>query len=128
MNRIVLFARHALVSRRRAAQAPAGYAGSGLAFTSESRTGEPTWPAPRLTFHGRAVDSTLSGAMRSDRTVWLPTPGDTAGRMRLSWDEQDWQVFQFALDSGSTTRGTGRAELRFPDGAVHTYTFVITRP
>ncbi len=138
MNRIVLFALVTLLSADVVrAQAPAGYAGEWkLAFTSESRSGEPNLkPAPWLTFTATVVqvDSTLGGAMRSDGPTGqfgCRLRGDvcTAGRMRLSWDEQDWQVFQFALDSGSTTRGTGRAELRFPDGAVHKYTFVITRP
>lgn len=119
------------------ASARAGLAGEWkLAFSSESRTGEPTLkPAPWLTFTTTVVqiDSTLGGAMRSDGPTGqfgCKLRGDecTAGRMRLSWDEQDWQLFEFKLDAGSITRGSGRAEIRFPDGAVHRYTFVMSRP
>ena len=119
------------------AQPPTDYRGEWkLAFTSESNSGEPNLkPAPWITFTATVVqvDSTLGGAMRSDGPTGqfgckLREGACTAGRMRLSWDEQDWQVFQFTLDSGSATKGAGRAEIRFPDGAIHTYTFVISRP
>lgn len=117
--------------------ARAGFAGEWrLAFTSERRSGEPTLkPAPWLTFNATVVqvDSTLGGAMRSDGPTGqfgCRLRGDecAAGRMRLSWDDQEWQVFQFKMDAGSTTKGSGRAEIRFPDSSVHTYTFVLSRP
>ena len=119
------------------AQAPVAYAGEWkLAFSSESNSGEPNLkPAPWITFTATVVqvDSTLGGAIRSDGPTGqfgcrLREGECRAGRMRLSWDEQDWQVFEFKLDSGSTTRGAGRAEIRFADGAIHKYTFVISRP
>ena len=50
-----------------------------------------------------------------------------AGRMRLSWDEQDWQTFEFRLTPGSTDKGSGRAEIRFPTGQTDRYTFTMTR-
>lgn len=142
MKRIVLSATGTLilallVAGPVRAQPPKGYAGEWkLAFTSESNSGEPNMkPAPWLTFTTTVVqvDSTLGGAMRSDGPTGqfgcrLREGGCTAGRMRLSWDDQDWQVFQFKLDSGSTTKGAGRAEIRFSDGAIHKYTFVISRP
>ena len=118
-------------------QGATGYVGEWkLAFSSESRSGEPpTKPTPWLTFTATVVqvDSALGGAMRSDGLTGqfgckLRAGACTAGRMRLSWDEQDWQVFEFSLEAGSTTKGSGRAEIRFPDGAVHKYTFVMTRP
>lgn len=119
-------------------QAPAPTAPGGewrLAFTSESNSGEPQMQkAPWITFAATVVqvDSALGGAMRSDGPTGqfgckLRDGACTAGRMRLSWDDQDWQVFEFRLDPGSATRGAGRAEIRFPDGAVHTYTFIISR-
>ena len=106
-----------------------------LAFTSERDSGDPALKkAPWITFAATVVqvDSALGGAMRSDGPSGqfgckLRAGACTAGRMRLSWDDQDWQVFEFHLDPGSATRGSGRAEIRFPDGAVHTYTFVISR-
>lgn len=106
-----------------------------LSFTSESNSGEPNLkPTPWITFTATVVqlDSTLGAAMRSDGPTGqfgcrLREGACTGGRMRLSWDDQDWQVFQFKLDSGSTTKGAGRAEIRFPDGAIHKYTFVISR-
>lgn len=138
MKRIVLSALGALVYAGVAhAQAPARLDGAWkLAFTSESQSGEPNMrPAPWITFTATVVqiDSTLGGAMRSDGPTGqfgcrLREDVCTAGRMRLSWDDQDWQVFQFKLDSGSTTKGAGRAEIRFADGAIHKYTFVISRP
>ncbi len=118
------------------AQGLTGLAGEWkLAFTSESNSGEPGLkPAPWITFTATVVqiDSTLGGAMRSDGPTGqfgcrLREGACTAGRMRLSWDDQDWQVFQFKLDSGSTTKGVGRAEIRFADGAIHKYMFVISR-
>ena len=127
----------ALLAEPAQAQSPKAYVGEWkLAFTSESNSGEPNLkPAPWITFTATVVqlDSTLGGAMRSDGPsgqFGCKLRGDscTAGRMRLSWDDQDWQVFQVTLDAGSTTKGAGRAEIRFPDGAVHKYTFVISRP
>ncbi len=118
------------------AQSPRSHAGDWkLAFSSETNSGEPSLkPAPWITFTATVVqiDSTLGGAMRSDGPTGqfgcrLREGACTAGRMRLSWDEQDWQVFEFKLDAGSTTQGAGRAEIRFPDGAIHRYTFVISR-
>jgi hypothetical protein len=119
-------------------QAPKPYAGEWrLAFSTESRSGEPNLkPSPWLTFTATVVqlDSTLGGAMRSGDGpngqfgCKLREGACKAGRMRLSWDDQDWQVFEFTLDAGSTSKGTGRAEIRFPDGATHKYTFVISRP
>ena len=118
------------------AQSTGGYAGEWtLAFASESRSGEPNLkPSPWITFTATVVqvDSTLGGAMRSDGLTGqfgcrLRGGACTAGRMRLSWDDQDWQLFEFTLDAGSTSNGAGRAEIRFPDGVVHRYTFVISR-
>ncbi|MBL0171322.1 MAG: hypothetical protein IPP90_11420 [Gemmatimonadaceae bacterium] len=119
------------------AQSHTLYAGEWkLAFTSQGNSGELTAkPTPWITFTATVVqvDSTLGGAMRSDGPngqfgCRLRAGACTAGRMRLSWDEQDWQVFEFTLDAGSTTTGKGRAEIRFPDGGVDRYTFVISRP
>lgn len=106
-----------------------------LAFTSEGNSSEPQLQkAPWITFAATVVqvDSALGGAMRSDGPTGqfgckLREGACTAGRMRLSWDDQDWQVFEFRLDPGSPTKGLGRAEIRFPDGAVHKYRFVISR-
>jgi hypothetical protein len=118
------------------APAPIGLAGQWrLAFTSASHSDEPEMrPAPWITFTATVVqvDSALGGAMRSDGPTGqfgckLRDGACTAGRMRLSWDEQDWQVFEFRLDPGSMTKGSGRAEIRFSDGEVHKYTFVISR-
>ena len=60
-------------------------------------------------------------------------PGPVVALRRHGWsvlscDEQGWQVFQFTLDSDSTTKGAGRAGIRFPDGAIHKCNFVISRP
>jgi hypothetical protein len=118
------------------AQSPAGFAGEWtLAFAVESRSGEPNLkPTPWMTFTATVVqvDSALGGSMRSDGPSGqfgckLRAGGCTAGRMRLSWDEQDWQLFEFALDAGSTTKGKGKAEIRFPDGSVHRYSFVLAK-
>ena len=137
MKGIVLSAIGALWAGTLRAQAPSAYAGEWkLAFASESRSGEPNLkPSPWLTFTATVVqvDSTLGGAMRSDGPTGqfgcrLRGSECTAGRMRLSWDDQEWQVFQFKLEAGSATKGAGRAEIRFPDGSAHTYTFVMTRP
>ena len=120
-----------------AAQSPADYRGEWkLAFTSESSSSEPNLkPAPWITFTATVVqvDSTIGGAMRSDGPSGqfgcrLREGACTAGRMRLSWDDQEWQVFHFKLESGSATKGAGRAEIRYPDGQIHKYTFVISRP
>ena len=106
-----------------------------LAFTVEGRTGEPNLkPSPWMTFSATLVqvDSAVGGAMRSDGPSGqfgcrLRAGACSAGRMRLSWDEQDWQLFEFALDAGSTTKGKGKAEIRFPDGSVHRYSFVMAK-
>jgi len=116
---------------------PSGLAGEWrLAFSSASRSDEPDMrPAPWITFTATVVqlDSTLGGAMRSDGPSGqfgckLRDGACAAGRMRLSWDDQDWQVFEFRFDPGSTTKGSGRAEIRYSDGEVHKYTFIISRP
>ena len=107
-----------------------------LAFFTESRSGEPNLkPSPWLTFTATVVqiDSTLGGALRSDGPTGqfgckLRNDVCSAGRMRLSWDDQDWQLFQFTMDAGSTTKGSGRAEIRFADGTADRYTFVLTKP
>ena len=118
------------------APAPTGFAGQWrLAFKSESHSDEPEMrPAPWITFTATVVqvDSALGGAMRSDGPSGqfgckLRDGACTAGRMRLSWDDQDWQVFEFRLDPGSMTKGSGRAEIRFSDGETHKYSFVISR-
>ena len=92
-------------------------------------------PAPWLTFTATVVqlDSTVGAAMRSDGPSGqfgckrrVPDVC-TAGRMRLSWDEQDWQTFEFQLTPGSVDKGSGRAEIRFPTGQTDRYTFVMTR-
>jgi len=114
---------------------PSRYAGEWkIAFTTESRTGEPNLkPSPWLAFTATVVqvDSALGGAMRSDGPTGqfgCKLRGDACveGRMRLSWDAQDWQLFEVSFDGGSTARGA--AEIRFPDGSVHRYTFAMTRP
>lgn len=116
------------------AQTPSRYAGEWrIAFTTQSRTGEPDLkPSPWLTFSATVVqvDSALGGAMRSDGPTGqfgCKLRGDAcvAGRMRLSWDQQDWQHFEVTFDAASTARGS--AEIRFPDGSVHRYTFTMTR-
>lgn len=138
MRAIVLSALFALAAFGGPARAQATTSIEGewrLAFSSESNSGEPQIkPASWITFTATVVqvDSALGGAMRSDGPTGqfgckLRDGACSAGRMRLSWDDQDWQVFEFRLDAGSTTRGTGRAEIRFPDGALHKYTFVISR-
>ncbi len=118
------------------AVAPTGLAGEWrLAFSSVPNPDEPqARPAPWITFTATVVqvDSALGGAMRSNGPTAqfgckLRDGTCTAGRMRLSWDEHDWQVFEFRLDPGSTTKGSGRAEIRFSDGATDKYTFVISR-
>ena len=91
--------------------------------------------APWLTFTATVVqvDSALGGAMQStgpSGQFGCKRHGDSvcdAGRMRLSWDEQDWQTFEFRLDQGSTTKGTGRAEIRFPTGSTDRYTFTMVK-
>lgn len=138
MNRIVFSVASVLVLAGSAeAQAAKPYAGEWkLAFTQESNSGEPTMkPTPWYTFTATVVqlDSTLGGAMRTDGPSGqfgcrIRERACTAGRMRLSWDDQDWQLFEFKLDSASNTKGSGRAEIRFPDGAVHKYSFLISRP
>lgn len=79
------------------------------------------------------VDSAVGGAMRSDGPsgqFGCKRRGDdvcTAGRMRLSWDEQDWQLFEFRLAPGEKDKGTGKAEIRFPTGATDRYSFTMVR-
>ncbi|MEO8624190.1 MAG: hypothetical protein ABI625_24125, partial [bacterium] len=101
---------------------PGGLAGQWrLAFSTVSRSDEPEMrPTPWITFTATVVqvDSALGGAMRSEGPTGqfgckLREGVCSAGRMRLSWDDQDWQVFEFRLDPGSTTKGSGRAEIRF---------------
>lgn len=133
-----------VASAQSPAQSPAQSSGNWagewtLAFSAVSRSGDgaprsDAKPTPWLTFTAFVVqvDSTLGGAMRSDGPTGqfgcrLRAGSCAAGRMRLSWDQQDWQVFEFTLDSGSSTAGTGRAEIRFPDGGVDRYTFMISR-
>lgn len=122
----------------RAQPARAGLAGEWtLEFQTVPPADEPrARPAKWLTFSTTLVevDSTVGGAMQAPGG---PTGqfgcrrrselGCEAGRMRLSWDEQDWQLFEFRLDPGSSTHGTGRAEIRFPTGATDRYTFTMTR-
>ena len=138
MRVMFLFALIALATTGRpaSAQVPKSLAGEWrLAFSAESNSGDPLLkPAPWITFAATIVqvDSVLGGAMRSDGPTGqfgckLRDGACSTGRMRLSWDDQDWQVFEFHLDAGSTTSGNGRAEIRFPDGAVHKYTFIISR-
>ncbi|MEO7998630.1 MAG: hypothetical protein ABI852_14370 [Gemmatimonadaceae bacterium] len=79
------------------------------------------------------VDSTIGGAMRSDGPsgqFGCKRRGDdvcSAGRMRLSWDEQDWQTFEFKLTPGEKDKGAGKAEIRFPTGATDRYSFTMVR-
>lgn len=107
-----------------------------LEFRSEANPADPSSRAtPWLTFDATVVqvDSALGGAMRStgpSGQFGCKRRGDdvcASGRMRLSWDEQDWQVFEFRLNSGSTDKGTGRAEIRFPTGQTDKYTFTMVR-
>lgn len=107
-----------------------------LEFKFESNSADPaSRPAPWLTFIATVVqvDSGVGGAMRSDGPsgqFGCKRRGDdvcSAGRMRLSWDEQDWQVFEFRLTSGTPDKGTGRAEIRFPNGATDKYSFTMVR-
>ncbi|MES2177124.1 MAG: hypothetical protein V4550_04600 [Gemmatimonadota bacterium] len=139
MNRILLSAvlllQSASLAQAQAAQ-PSKLAGEWkLAFSVVSKTEEPEMkPPPWITFTATVVqvDSALGGAMRSNGPTGqfgckLRSDVCAAGRMRLSWDEQDWQVFEFRFEPGSVTKGTGRAEIRFPDGSVDKYTFVMTR-
>lgn len=138
MKRILCTSIAALVLAGTArAQTAKAFAGEWkLAFTQQSNSGEPNMkPTPWMTFTATVVqvDSVIGGAMRSDGPSGqfgcrLREGACSAGRMRLSWDDQDWQVFEFRLDPASTTKGTGRAEIRFPDGTIHKYTFVMSRP
>jgi hypothetical protein len=124
--------------RAASAQAsPADLAGEWrLEFRFEGNSADPaSRPAPWLTFTATVVqvDSGVGGAMRSDGPsgqFGCKRRGDdvcSAGRMRLSWDEQDWQVFEFRLTPGAPEKGTGRAEIRFPNGATDKYSFTMTR-
>lgn len=80
------------------------------------------------------VDSAIGGAMRSDGPsgqFGCKRRGNDvceAGRMRLSWDEQDWQLFEFRLTPGDSNKGEGKAEIRFPTGATDRYAFTMVRP
>lgn len=107
-----------------------------LEFRSAGSSADPqARPAPWLTFTATLVqlDSTVGAAMRSDGPSGQfgckrrGSDACRAGRMRLSWDEQDWQTFEFQLTPGSTDKGTGRAEIRFATGQTDRYTFVMTR-
>ena len=106
-----------------------------LDFRFVGRTSEPdAKPSPWLSFTAMVVqaDSGLGATMRSSGPTGLfgckLVGSSCSGRMRLSWDEQDWQVFTFELAPGSRTSGTGRAEIRFPDGNTDRYTFTIVKP
>ena len=106
-----------------------------LDFRFESNSAQPADPpAAWITFDAtvKQVGDTVTATLQSDG----PTGQASCvfrdglcrdGRMRLSWDEQDWQVFEFGLAPQSTTKGSGRAEIRFPDGERHRYSFVMTR-
>jgi hypothetical protein len=119
------------------APVPSAFAGEWrLAFTTAGNAENPeARPAPWITFIATVVqvDSALGGAMRNAAGdgptgqfgCKLRNGACTDGRMRLSWDGQDWQVFEFRLDA-SGSRGTGRAEIRFPEGGTDRYTFVIS--
>lgn len=107
-----------------------------LEFRSEPNPADPASRAtPWITFDATVVqvDSAMGGAMRStgpSGQFGCKRRGDdvcASGRMRLSWDEQDWQLFEFRLDPGSTDKGTGRAEIRFPTGQTDKYTFTMVR-
>jgi len=106
-----------------------------LDFRFESNSAQPADPpAAWITFDAtvKQAGDTVTATLQSDG----PTGQASCvfrdglcrdGRMRLSWDEQDWQVFEFGLAPQSTTKGSGRAEIRFPDGERHRYSFVMTR-
>lgn len=107
-----------------------------LEFRTEANPADPaSRPAPWLTFTATVVqvDSGVGGAMRSTGPTGqfgCKRRGYdvcAAGRMRLSWDEQEWQTFEFRLLPESRDKGTGRAEIRFPTGATDKYTFTMTR-
>lgn len=107
-----------------------------LEFRSEPNPADPAArPAPWLTFTATVVqvDSGVGGAMRSTGPTGqfgCKRRGEdvcAGGRMRLSWDEQEWQTFEFRLTPGSRDTGSGRAEIRFPNGATDRYTFVMSR-
>lgn len=107
-----------------------------LEFRFESNSTDPAArPAPWLNFTATVVqvDSGVGGSMRSDGPsgqFGCKRRGDdvcAAGRMRLSWDEQDWQVFEFKLATGEKDRGSGKAEIRFPNGATDRYSFTMVR-
>ena len=107
-----------------------------LEFRSAGSSADPqARPTPWLTFTATLVqlDSTVGAAMRSDGPsgqFGCKRRADDAcsvGRMRLGWDEQDWQTFEFQLTPGSSDKGSGRAEIRFPTGQTDRYTFVMSR-
>ena len=119
------------------AQAATNIAGEWkLEFRSEGNSADPqARPAPWLTFTATVVqvDSAVGGAMRSSGPSGQfgckrrGADACSAGRMRLSWDEQDWQVFECHLTPGRTDTGAGRAEIRFPNGQTDRYTFTMSR-
>jgi hypothetical protein len=106
-----------------------------LAFRFESNSAQPAdTPAPWITFDAvvKQVGDSVTATLQSDGPTgqFSCTFRDgvcTNGKMRLSWDAQDWQVFELTLAPESTTKGAGRAEIRFPDGERHRYTFVLTK-
>lgn len=107
-----------------------------LEFRSAGSSADPeAKPTPWLTFDAMVVqvDSGVGGSMRSTGPTGqfgCKRRSETecaGGRMRLSWDEQDWQTFEFKLTPGSMDKGTGRAEIRFPTGQTDRYTFTMTR-
>ncbi|MEO7454922.1 MAG: hypothetical protein ABIY52_01575 [Gemmatimonadaceae bacterium] len=141
MRKLIAISLLMLAGVRARAQAPVPSALAGewrLAFSSAGSSEDPeAKPVPWITFVATVVQvgSALGGAMRT-ATGDGPTGqfgcklregACSAGRMRLSWDGQDWQVFEFRLDP-SGTKGEGRAEIRFTDGGTDKYTFVISRP
>ena len=116
---------------------PASLAGEWrLEFRSvPSATDSSVKSAPWLNFTATLVqvDSTIGGAMRSDgpsgQFGCKRRSADVceAGRMRLSWDEQDWQLFEFHLTPGDQSKGSGKAEIRFPTGATDRYSFTMVK-
>lgn len=107
-----------------------------LEFRSEPGPADPTAkPTSWLTFNTVVVqvDSGVGGAMQSTGPTGqfaCKRRGDdvcAGGRMRLSWDDQEWQVFEFKLTPGDPNRGAGKAEIRFPTGQTDRYTFTMVR-
>lgn len=107
-----------------------------LEFRSVANPADPqSRSTPWMTFTATLVqvDSTIGASMTSNGPsgqFGCKRRGDdtcTAGRMRLSWDEQDWQTFEFQLNADDKTKGAGKAEIRFPTGQTDRYTFTMTR-